>query len=163
MFWCILYHLGVFEIVWLPYKAQWKTGRTSAKVRATKSRRTFRNKRTQSTPLYPKLTFWCILHYFRCIRDRLVALRNSELNGRTTAKVRATKSRQNFLQRTHSIRPIGPQTDALVHFVLFGCIRDDLVALRNSVQNGPTSAKVCATKSRRNFSQRTHPIHPSGP
>src|SRR6185503_10426653 len=28
---------------------------------------------------------------------------------------------------------------------------------------GGTSAKVCATKSRRNFSERTHPIHPIGP
>ena len=46
-----------------------------------------------------------------------------------------------FLQRMHSIRPIGPQTDVLVHFVLFGCIRDRLVALRNSMQNGPNYRK----------------------
>ena len=135
--------------------------------------------------------------------------------GRTSAKVCATKSRRNFLQRTHPIHPIGPYTAVLVRFVLFGCIRDRLVALRNSVQNGQkfvprsrvgifrnertrstpldpklmfwcvsyylgalgtvwlpyetrcktgrTSAKVCATKSRPNFSQRMHPIHPSRP
>src|SRR6185369_16728726 len=41
MFWCISYHLGVFRTVWLPYETWWKTGRTSAKVRATKSRRNF--------------------------------------------------------------------------------------------------------------------------
>jgi len=46
-------------------------------------------------------------------------------------------------------------------FVLFGCIQDHLVALRNSVQNG--RAKVHATKSRRNFTQRTQPILPIGP
>src|SRR6185503_13019305 len=28
-FWCILYHLGAFGTVWLPYETRWKTGRTS--------------------------------------------------------------------------------------------------------------------------------------
>ena len=56
---------------------------------------------------------------------------------RTTAKARATKSRRNFSQGTIPIQPIGPQTDVLVRFVSFGCIRDCLVALRNSVVNGP--------------------------
>ena len=59
-FWCISYYMGAFGTVWLPYQTRCKTGRTSAKVRATKSRRTFRNERTRSTPLDPKLTFWCV-------------------------------------------------------------------------------------------------------
>ena len=37
MFRCISYHLGAFEAVWLPYETRFKTCRTSAKVRATKS------------------------------------------------------------------------------------------------------------------------------
>ena len=40
-FWCISYHLGAFGTVWLHYKTPWKTGRTSANVRATKSHRNF--------------------------------------------------------------------------------------------------------------------------
>jgi hypothetical protein len=44
----------------LPYETWCKTGRTSAKVRATKSRRNFHNERPRSTPLDPKLTFWCV-------------------------------------------------------------------------------------------------------
>ena len=139
--------------------------------------------------------------------------------GRTSAKVRAMKSRRNFSQGSHPIHPIGPLTDVLVHFILFGCIQDRLVALRYSVQKrgevvqklvprsrvgifcnkhtrstpldpklmfwcvlyylgalssvwlryetrckiGRTSAIVRATKSRRNFSQRPHRIHPIGP
>ena len=139
--------------------------------------------------------------------------------GRTNAKVRATMSHQNFSQRTNPIHPFGPQSDILVSFVLFGCIRDRLVASRNSVQKwddlvhkfvprsrvgifrnertrstaldpklpfwcvsyylgafrtlwfphetqyktGQTSAKVRATKLGRNFSHGTHPIHPIGP
>src|SRR6185437_14267574 len=35
-FWCVSYYLGAFGTVWLPYETRCKTGRTSAKVRATK-------------------------------------------------------------------------------------------------------------------------------
>jgi hypothetical protein len=40
-FWCVSYHSGAFGTVWLPYETRYKTGRTSAKVRATKSRLNF--------------------------------------------------------------------------------------------------------------------------
>ena len=49
----------------------------------------------------------------------------------------------------------------LLHFVMFGCIYDRFVTTLNSVQmgqSGAINAKVHATKSRRNFSLRTHPI-----
>jgi hypothetical protein len=39
--WCVSYCLVAFRTVWLPYKTRCNTGRTSAKVRATKSRRNF--------------------------------------------------------------------------------------------------------------------------
>ena len=39
MFWCVSYHLGAFGTVKLLYETRGKTSRTSAKVRATKSRR----------------------------------------------------------------------------------------------------------------------------
>ena len=144
---------------------------------------------------------------FGCIRDRLVALRTRGKTGRTSAKVRATKSRQNFSQRTHPIHPIGPKSDVLVHFILFGCLtklgakQAELVQkfvpqchvgifrtertrstpldpklmfwcasyylgafgavylpYETQCTTGRTSAKVRATKSRQNFSQRTYPI-----
>ena len=114
-FWCVLYHLGAFGTVWLPYETRCKTGRTSAQVRARMSRwnfkqRThhwtlnwhfgafhiiwvhsepfgcltklgakqaelvqkfvpqsrvgiFRNERIRSSPLDPKLMFWCVSYY----------------------------------------------------------------------------------------------------
>src|SRR6185295_16368898 len=40
-FWCVSYNLGAFGTVWLPYETRCKTDRTSAKVRAMKSRRNF--------------------------------------------------------------------------------------------------------------------------
>jgi len=41
MFWCVSYHLDAFVTVRLAYETWCKTGRTSAKVRATKSSRIF--------------------------------------------------------------------------------------------------------------------------
>ena len=49
-FWCILYCLGAFGILWLPYETRCTTSRTSAQVRATKSRRNF-SQRTH--PIHP--------------------------------------------------------------------------------------------------------------
>ena len=97
-FWCISYYLCAFKTIWFPYKSWCKTGRTSAKVRATKSRRTFRNERTQSTPLYPKLTFWCVSFYLGAFRTVSLPYETWCKTGRTSAKICATKSRQNFSQ-----------------------------------------------------------------
>src|SRR6185437_4675042 len=47
---CVLYYLGPFGTVWLPYETRRKTGRASAKVCATKSGRNF-SQRTH--PIHP--------------------------------------------------------------------------------------------------------------
>ena len=52
-FWCVSYHLGAFGTVWLPYETRCKTGRTSAKVRATKSRRNFWQQTHPILPIEP--------------------------------------------------------------------------------------------------------------
>src|SRR6185436_10387684 len=76
--------------------------------------------------------------------------------GRTSAKVRATKSHRNFSPQKHPIHRVGPKTDILVHFALFGCIRDRSVALRNSVQNGPNKSKSsCHEVTSELFSMKT--------
>ena len=108
-FWCISYYLGAFGTVWLPYEARCKTGRTSTKVRATRSRRRIiRNERTRSTPLEPKLTFWCFSYYLRAFGTTWLPYEFWCKTGRTSAKFSATKSRRTFSQRTHPIHPIGP-------------------------------------------------------
>src|SRR6185312_7163341 len=63
----------------------------------------FRNKRTRSIPVDPKLMFWCVLYYF--IAFGTISLRYETWckMGRTSAKVRATMSRQNISQRTHPV------------------------------------------------------------
>ena len=72
MFWCVPHYLDAFETVWLPYGTRCKSGSRVG---------IFRNKRTRSTPLDPKLTFCCGFVLFGCIWDRLVALRNTVQNG----------------------------------------------------------------------------------
>ena len=49
-FWRVSYYLGAFGTVWLPYETRCKMGRTSAKIRATKSRRNFS---IQTHPVHP--------------------------------------------------------------------------------------------------------------
>ena len=69
-FWCVSHYLGAFGTVWLPYESRSKTDRISAKVRATSRVGIFRNERTRSTPLDPKMTFWCVSYYLGAFSQR---------------------------------------------------------------------------------------------
>ena len=119
----------------------------------------FRNGGTQSTPLDPKLTFWSVSYYLGSFGIVRLPYETRCKMGRTSAKVRETKSHRNFSQRTHQIHPIGPKTDVLVCFVLLGAFWNVWLPYGTQCKTGRTSAKVRATKSRRNFSQQKHPIH----
>ena len=107
-FCCASYYLVAFGTVWLPYKTRCKTGRISAKVRATKSLQNFSPQRTQSTTLDHKLTFWHVLYYLGAFGTVWLSYETRCKTGRTSTKVRATKLRRNFSQRTYPIHPIGP-------------------------------------------------------
>jgi len=61
--------------------------------------RIFRNERTRSTPLDPKLTFWCVSYYLGAFGTVCLPYETRCKTGRTSAKVRATKSRRNLSQR----------------------------------------------------------------
>ena len=100
--------MGAFQTVWLPYGTWCKTGRTSTKVRATKSRRYFLQRTHLIHPIDPKLTFWCISYYLGAFGTVLWPHETRCKTGRTSAKVRATKSRRNFSQCTRSI-PLNPK------------------------------------------------------
>src|SRR6185312_9082984 len=67
-FCCVSYYLGAFGTVWLPYETRCKTGRTTAKVPATKSRRNFSQRTHPIHPIGPKLTFWCVSYYLGAFR-----------------------------------------------------------------------------------------------
>ena len=100
-FWCVLYYLGVFEN---------RSKRAElVQMFVPRSRfRIFRNERTRSNPLDPKLMFWCISYYLGAFGTVRLPYETQCNTGRTSPKVRATRSRQNYSQRTHPIRPTRP-------------------------------------------------------
>ena len=68
----------------------------------------FCNKSTRSTPLYPKLKFWCVSYYLGAFGTIWLPYETRCKTGHTSAKVRETKSHRIFSQRTHPIHLIGP-------------------------------------------------------
>ena len=107
-FWCVLYYLGAFGTVLLPYETRCKTAELVQKFVPRSRVGIFLNKHTLSAPLDPKLTFWCVSYYLVAFGTVWLPYETRCKTGRTSAKVRAVMSRQNFLQRMHSIHPIGP-------------------------------------------------------
>ena len=160
MFHTILVHLGPFGCV---TKLSAKRTKLMQKFVPRSRVGIFHNERNRSTPLDSKLMFWCVLYYLDAFGTVWLPYKTRCITGRSGAKVRAMKSGRNFSQRTHPIHPIGPLPHVSVHFVLFGWIWDSLLHYNTQFKMSQTCAKVRATKSRRNFSQRTHPIHPIGP
>jgi len=140
-FWCISYYLGAFGTAWLLTKLGAKRVELVQKFVPRSRVGIFCNERTRSAPLDPKLTFWFVLYNLGAFETIWLPYETRCKMGRTSAKVRETKSHRNFSQRTHPIHPIGPKTDVLEHFLLFGFIQDRLLALRNSVQKGPNYCK----------------------
>src|SRR6185295_6227443 len=63
MFWCVSYYLGAFGTIWLPYKLGANRAELVQKFVPRGRVGIFRNERTRSTPLDPKLMFWCISYY----------------------------------------------------------------------------------------------------
>ena len=112
---CVSYYLGAFGTVWLRYETRCKMGRTIEKVRATKSRWIFLKEGTRSTPLDPKLMFWCVSYYVGLFGTVWLPYETRCKTGRTSAKVCAPKSRRNFLQRRHLITPLDPK-------LMFWCV-----------------------------------------
>src|SRR6185503_1378767 len=101
---------------------------------------------------------------------RIIGVHLGQFGCVTTLSVKRVKLVKNIVPRS----PIGifhNERTRSTHWTLnscFGAFHTIWVhlglffALQHSVQNGSTGATVRATKSRWNFSQRTHPIHPIG-
>ena len=153
-------HLGPFSCL---TKLGEQRVATSAKVRATKSRRNFSQRMHRIHPLDPKLTFWCVSYYLCAFETVWLPCETRYKMGRTSAKVRATMSRQNFLKRTYPVPPIVPKL--MFWYVLYylGAFGTIWLPYKSRCKTGRTSAKVRATKSRQIFLQRMYPVHPSGP
>ena len=122
---CISYHFVAFRTVWLSYKTRCKTGRTSAKFVPPCCVRIFCNERTRSTPFGPKLTFLCISYHWGAFRTIWLSYETRLKTGRTSAKVRATKSRWNFCNERTRSNPLDPKLMLwciLYHLGVFGTV-----------------------------------------
>src|SRR6185312_2976219 len=113
--WTLNSRFGAFCTIWVhsgPFGCVTKLGAKRAELVQKFVKRSrigiFRNERTRSTPLDPKLTFWCVSYYLGAFGTAWLPYETRSKTGRTRAKVRATKTRRIFSQRTHLIHPIGP-------------------------------------------------------
>ena len=107
-FWCVSYYLGAFGTVGCLTELDAKRAEQVQKFVPRSRVGIFRNERTQTTPLDPKLTFWCLSYSFGAFGTVWLPYETRSKTGRTSLKGRATKSRQIFSQRTHPVHPIGP-------------------------------------------------------
>ena len=142
--------MGGFGTVWLPYGTRCETGRTSVKVRATKSRRNF-SQRTRSIPLDPKLTFWCVSYFLGAFGTVWLPYETRCKTGSTSAKVRATTSHLNFSQRKHPIQSLDPKLTFWCVLYYLGAFGTIWLPYETRCKTGRTSAKLRETKSHRIF------------
>ena len=122
--------------------------------------RIFRNECIRSTPLDPKLTFWCISYYSGAfmaawLLTKLGAKR-AELVQKFVPGSRVGIFRK---ERTRST-PLDPKLTFWFVSYYLGAFGTIWLSYETWCTTGQTSAKVRATKSRWNVSQRTHPNHP---
>jgi hypothetical protein len=122
----------------------------------------FRKDNTRSTPLDTKLTFWFASYYFGefgtvCCVTKLGAKR-AELVQKFVPRSRVRIFRK---ERTRST-PLDRKLSFWCILYYLGAYRTVWLPYETRCKTGRTSAKVHATMSRRNFSQRTHPTHPIG-
>ena len=125
--------------------------------------RIFRNERTRSTPLDPKLMFWCDSYYlsefgpFGC---------HTNLGAKWAELVQKFVQRSRFgifrKERTRST-PLDPKLMSWCVSYYLGEFGTVWLPYKTPCKTGRSFAKVRATKSRQNFSQRMHPIHPVEP
>ena len=130
-----------------------QTGAINAKVRATKSCRNFSQRHSRSTPLDPKLMYWCVSFCLGAFGTVLLLHKTcckTRQTGAINVKVRATKSCHNFSQRMLTIHTIGPKTHVLVRFFHLGAFGTILLlheTCRKTRQTCTINTKVGATMS----------------
>ena len=108
-------NFGTFGTVCLPYSVQ--NGQNWCKsLYHEVASEFFATNTIDPPPLDPKLMFLCVSCYLGAFGTIWLCYNTQSKMDQTGAKVRDTKSRQNFSQRTHSIHPNGPKTHIFCAF-----------------------------------------------
>jgi hypothetical protein len=114
MFWCVSFCSSAFWTVSLLHEIGAKLAKLVQLMQKFMPRyraRIFHNERSQSTPLDPKLMFWCVSFHLGAFGTVLLQHETwckTRQTGAINAKVCAMMSCLNFLQRTLPIQTIGP-------------------------------------------------------
>ena len=144
----------------MPYETRCKTGRCSPKVCATKSRLNFLHECTQSTPLDPKLTFWCVSYYlgafgtFGCLTK--LDAKWAELVQKFVPRSRVRIFHNECIRSTTLHRKLMFWC-VLFYLDAFGTV---WLPYETRSKTGRTSPKARETKSHRNFSTTNAPDPP---
>jgi hypothetical protein len=125
--------------------------------------RIFRNERTRSTLLDPKLTFWCISYNLGAFGTVWLPYETRCKTGRTCAKIVPRSSVGIFCNEHIRSTPLDPKPMFWCVSYYLGAFGAVLLPYKTRCKTGRTSAIVHSTKSHQNFSQRTHPILLIGP
>ena len=121
----------------------------------------FHNKCTQSTPLDPKLMFWCISYYFGAFGTVWFPYETRCKTAEVVQKFVPRSRVRIFLNERTRSTSLDPKL--MFWFISYYLGPFGTVWLPYGIRCKMGRAKVRATKSRRNFSQQTHQIHPIGP
>ena len=78
--------LGAFRTVWLPYETRLKRADLVQKFVPRSRVRVFRNERTRSNLLDPKLMFWFVLYYLGALMTVWLPYETRSKTGRASAK-----------------------------------------------------------------------------
>ena len=153
-FWCVSYYLGAFGTVWLPYEFRCTTGRSSAKVRARSRVRIFRNKRTRSTTLDPKLTFSGL---FGCLTE--LSAKRAELVQKFVPWSRFRIFHNERIRSTHCTVNwcFGVFCSIWVHSRTFGCLTKLGTKRAEQVQKFVPWSRVGISRNERTWSTTLDP------
>src|SRR6185312_12707292 len=168
--WTLNFHFGAFRTIWVhsgPFGCLMKLGAKRDELVQKLVPRSrvgiFRNERTRSTQLDPKLPFFA----FRTIWGHSVSFGClTKLGAKRAELVQkfVPRSRVGIFRNEHTRSyPLDPKLPFWCVSYYLGAFGTVWLPYETRCKTGPTRAQVRATKSRRNFSQRTHPIHPIGP
>ena len=122
----------------------------------------FHNERARSTPLDPKLMFWCVLYHL-CAFGTVGCLTKLCAKWAELMLKFVPRSRVRIFRNEHTrLTPLGPKLMIWCASYYLGAF--DIISLpyKTPCKTGRSGAKVCAMKSCRNFLKRTLPIHPIG-
>ena len=159
MIWSVSYYLGAFGTVSLPYELGAKRAELVQKFVPRSRVRIFYNERTRSTPLDPKLTFWCVSYHLGAFgTDWLpyeLGAKRAELVQKSVPRSRVGIFRNERIRTT----PLDPKLTFWCVSYYLGAFGTISLPYETRCKTGRTCAKVRPMKSRRNFLQRTHPIH----